>query len=262
MSDGDVKPAPTAGVKSRVWKDGSVDGTAKPEAPVKQLRQSRDERQFNKDTEKSLRESVSEATTDASSTITSIHDAQNGETEYQPPVEEDGDDDDEYFSGSASASDSDFSESAPPAKKARAAAPTKKSSTPTATKGQRKKVAETKRDDASAKKLQENGSENKKVSSVKNRSVFAVERPASASLIQSPVSSTTALVSDRVASKQTTPGLVARRMPPKWTPPGPASRENCKRDSNLVTSRGTPLIRLGLSRRARVKPLHDSPKIG
>lgn len=207
--------------------------------PPKKARRSRDERQFSKDTEKALRESVAE---------TSLPDVacnHKEDTEYRPAGDEE--EEEEYLSGAEDSSDSDFSEAGPPSSKTgrKKKAPAGRGGTSTAVgKTTQKKPVE------------------KKSKKVANKIEVESKKTMSVSTSKPVMSIPTGLVSPSptLSSSASSPRLGVRKMP-KWTPPGPANRENQHTDSNLVKSGGTPVIRVGLSRKARVKPLHNSSHV-
>ena len=207
--------------------------------PPKKARQSRDERQFSKDTEKALRESVVE---------TSLPDVacnHKEDTEYRPAGDEE--EEEEYVSGVEDSSGSDFSEAGLPSSKTcrKKKAPAGRGGTSTAVgKTTQKKPVE-------------------KSKKVANKIEVESKKTMSVSTSKPVMSIPTGLVSPSPtlsSSSSSSPRLGVRKMP-KWTPPGPANRENQHTDSNLVKSGGTPVIRVGLSRKARVKPLHNSSHV-
>ena len=246
-----AKPSTAASQRSRSTEREQNEASSDSQPPpVKKSRQSRDERQFSKDTEKALTHS---AGAQPNPTLSSGA----GETEYQPSGEEDEEEEDNEFSGSASSSDGDFSDAGPSAKMN-----SKKTKPAVARAGEKTSAAVTrgKKVGGIGKTCEESqkpaGVGDKRSCGVKNSLKSSVGTPPTVSPSLMPTTQRT-VVLERSAS-----GTGSRKIP-KWTPPGPAAGrgENCVRGGNRVANKGTPLIRLGLSRRARVKPLHNSPQI-
>ena len=208
--------------------------------PPKKARQSRDERQFSKDTEKALRESIVETS------LLDVASSHKEDTEYRPAGDEE--EEEEYLSGAGDSSDSDFSEAGLPSSKTgrEKKAPAGRGGTSTAVgKTTQKKPVE------------------KKSKKVANKIEVESKKTMSVSTSKPVMSIPTGLVSPSPtlsSSSSSSPRLGVRKMP-KWTPPGPANRENHHTDSHLAKSGGTPVIRVGLSRKARVKPLHNSSHV-
>ena len=197
--------------------------------PPKKSRQSRDERQFGKDTEKALRDSAKET----SSSPHSSPNPTNRDAEYQPHREEDEEEEEEYIRGDIS-SDSDFSGEGPALSKRGG----KKNKKPAGRGGTSTSVGKTTAQTKPQEKLL--------------KTAVSTAKPA--------MSAVPTAISSSSVNIASSPRLGVRKMQ-KWTPPGPANRENHSRDCNLASNGGTPVIRLGLSRRARVKPLHNSPHV-
>ena len=245
-----AKPSTAASQRSRTTEREQNEASSDSQPPpVKKSRQSRDERQFSKDTEKALTHS---AGAQPNPTLSSGA----GETEYQPSGEEDEEEDNE-FSGSASSSDGDFSDAGPSAKMN-----SKKTKPAVARAGEKTSAAITR-----GKKVGGIGKtceESKKPNAVGDKRSCGVKYSLKSSVRPPQTVSPSLMPTTVVRSplERSASGTGSRRMP-KWTPPGPAAGrgENCERGGNRVANKGTPLIRLGLSRRARVKPLHDSPQI-
>ena len=193
------------------------------------------------------------------------------DSEYQPLRDE------ESSSASGDSSDTDFSISSPPPKKTKTTAskPRCRKAAVATTKRQRRRGEREKR-------TKEVGVERDTVKPSPTTAARTTkphtERVSTAALASQSSRSTTAVQCLNsplpAAGCNGTPGLGTRRKP-HWAPPGerellsshflmgnflitgPAGRGNLG-DSKVATSGGgTPVIRVGLSRNARVKPLHN-----
>ena len=209
--------------------------------PPKKTRQTRDERKFGKDTDTALRESAMDASLPNAASTHKLE-----ETEYQPPEEEE---EEEYVSEGDDSSDSDFGDAGPQLSKGGV----RKNKTPPGRGSHSMAVGSTTRNNPQEKSVSKKVA-NKIGVETKNKLKTAV--PTAKTVRLTPTVPTSPPVSS-------SPRLGVRKMP-KWTPPGPANRGNNCRDDNLGSTErtgGTPLIRVGLSRKARVKPLHNSSHI-
>jgi hypothetical protein len=237
-------PMPTAAGTSQkaLTESPKKDSSGDVGPPPKKARQSLDERQFSKDTDTALRESAMDA---SSPNVTSAHKLK--DTEYKPPGDGE-EEEEEYFSEGDVSSDSDFNDAGPQLSKGGV----RKNKKP-AGRGSHSTAVGT----ATRKNPQQKSVSKKAANTIgvetENKLKTAV--PTAKTVLLTP----TALSSPSVSSS---PRLGVRKMP-KWTPPGPANRENNCRDHLGSTERtgGTPLIRVGLSRKARVKPLHNSSHV-
>ena len=236
-------PMPTAAGTSQkaLTESPKKDSSGDVGPPPKKARQSLDERQFSKDTDTALRESAMDA---SSPNVTSAHKLK--DTEYKPPGGgEEEEEEEEYFSEGDVSSDSDFNDAGPQLSKGGV----RKNKKPAGRGSHSTAVGTTTRQQKSVSKKAAN------TIGVETKNKLKTAVPTAKTVLLTP----TALSSPSVSSS---PRLGVRKMP-KWTPPGPANRENNCRDHLGSTERtgGTPLIRVGLSRKARVKPLHNSSHV-
>jgi hypothetical protein len=234
-------PMPTAAGTSQkaLTESPKKDSSGDVGPPPKKARQSLDERQFSKDTDTALRESAMDA---SSPNVTSAHKLK--DTEYKPPGDGE-EEEEEYFSEGDVSSDSDFNDAGPQLSKGGV----RKNKKPAGRGSHSTAVGTTTRQQKSVSKKAAN------TIGVETENKLKTAVPTAKTVLLTP----TALSSPSVSSS---PRLGVRKMP-KWTPPGPANRENNCRDHLGSTERtgGTPLIRVGLSRKARVKPLHNSSHV-